>query len=92
MTGVDTNVLVRYLVEDEPTQSRRAAAWFATMAARGGRCYLSPIVLCETVWVLRGAYRIGKDDVVTVLDRLLATKQFVIGEKPVIERAIESGV
>ena len=79
MTGVDTNVLVRYLVDDDPVQSRRAAAWFAALAARGGRCYVSPIVLCEAAWVLRGAYRVSKEDVLTVLDRLLATKQFVIG-------------
>ena len=45
--GLDTNVLVRYLTEDDPVQARRAAAWIATTVARGDRCFISPIVLCE---------------------------------------------
>ncbi len=90
MKGLDTNVLVRYLTEDDPVQARRAAAWIATTVARGERCFISPVVLCELAWVLRAAYRISKPDLLLTLDRLLATTQFVIGDKDVVRAAVEA--
>ena len=88
MNGIDTNVLVRYLVEDDPIQSRRAAAWINTIAAEADRCFVSAIVLCELAWVLRGAYKVSKDDLLRVLDQVLATSQFVVGDKDVVRRAV----
>jgi predicted nucleic-acid-binding protein len=90
MKGLDTNVLARYLTEDDPVQARRAAAWINTTVARGERCYISPVVLCELAWVLRGAYRISKPDLLHTFDRLLATTQFVIGEKDVVRAAVDA--
>ena len=46
MTGLDTNVLVRYLTEDDPAQARKAAALIASVLARGERCCVSAGVLC----------------------------------------------
>ncbi len=89
MKGVDTNVLVRYLTEDDVVQARRAAAWIATTVARGERCFLSSVVICELSWVLRRAYRVSKADLLLTLDRLLATSQFVIGDKDVVRAAVE---
>ena len=62
MTGLDTNVLVRYLTEDDPGQARKAAACINSAVARGERCFLSPVVLCELSWVLLGAYEVSKAD------------------------------
>jgi len=88
MTGLDTNVLVRYLTEDDPIQARRAAAGIGTVVARGGKCFISAIVVCELAWVLRGAYDVSKADLLRTLDRLVATAQFVIGDKDVVRAAI----
>jgi predicted nucleic-acid-binding protein len=88
--GLDTNVLVRYLTEDDPVQARRAAAFIATTVARGERCFVSPVVLCELCWVLRAAYRVSKADVLLTLDRILATSQFVVGDKDVVRAAVEA--
>lgn len=90
MKGLDTNVLVRYLTEDDPVQARRAAAFITTTVTRGERCFVSPVVLCELCWVLRAAYRISKTDLLLTLDRILATSQFVIGDKDVIRAAVEA--
>ena len=73
MTGLDTNVLVRYLTQDEPRQSRRANALVAEAAAGGDRLFVSAVVLCELVWVLRGAYSLEKAAVVSALERILST-------------------
>lgn len=90
MTGLDTNVLVRFLTEDDPVQFRKASALIGTVTTRGGRCYISAVVLCELAWVLRGAYRISKADLLLTLDRLLATSQFVIGDKDVVRQALRA--
>jgi predicted nucleic-acid-binding protein len=90
VTGLDTNVLVRYLTQDDPVQSRTAAAAIRTTIARGDRCYVSAIVLCELSWVLRGAYKITKSDLLLTLDRLLSTVQFVIGDKDLVRAAIDN--
>lgn len=90
MTGLDTNVLVRYLTEDDPVQARRAAELIRTTTVRGERCYISALVLCELAWVLLGAYEVSKTDLLTTLDRILGTAQFVIGDKAVVRRAVEN--
>lgn len=90
MTGLDTNVLARYLTEDDPVQSRRAAEWIGTVTARGERCFISAIVLCELSWVLRGVYDVSKADLLTTLDQILATSQFVIGDKDIVRRGLEA--
>ena len=89
MTGLDTNVLARYLTEDEPVQSKRAADWIATVTARGERCFISAIVLCELAWVLRGAYRVSQADLILTLDRILGTTQFIVGDKDIVRRALD---
>ena len=90
MTGLDTNVLIRYLTEDDPVQARKAAACINTTVARGERCFVSTVVLCELSWVLLGAYEVSKNDLLQTLDRLLATTQFAIGHKDLVRQAVEA--
>ena len=90
MTGLDTNVLVRYLTDDDPVQSKRAADLIATATTKGERCFVSALVLCELAWVLRGAYDVSQSDLVLTLDRILGTTQFVVGDKDVIRQALEA--
>lgn len=89
MTGLDTNVLVRYLTQDDAAQARRANALLADAVAKGDRCFIGTVVLCELTWVLRGAYSFDKATLVSVLERILATAQFVIDQKDVVRRALE---
>jgi len=86
--GLDTNVLVRYLTEDDPAESRRASDLISTVTARGGKCFVSAVVLCELAWVLRGAYEVSKADLLITLEQILATSQFVVGDKDVVRRAV----
>lgn len=89
MTGLDTNVLVRYLTQDDAAQARRANALLADAAAKGDRCFVGSVVLCELAWVLRGAYGFEKATILSVLERILATAQFTINEKDVARSALE---
>jgi predicted nucleic-acid-binding protein len=88
--GLDTNVLVRYLTQDDPAQSRRANKLIADSAARGELLHLGTIVLCETVWVLRWAYGAAKADIVRSLNQILDTTQFSIEEADACREALAS--
>lgn len=89
MTGLDTNVLVRYLTQDDPRQSKRANALVAETVASGERLFVSAVVLSELVWVLRGPYAFDKATVVSTLERLLATAQLEIDQKDLVREALE---
>jgi len=65
--AVDTNVLVRFLAWDEAEQSALAAQ--AIEAAES--VVISTLVLCETVWVLRRAYRLGHQEIAAILRALI---------------------
>ena len=89
MTGLDTNILVRYLTQDHPAQSA-AAAREIEQAARGGvKLVIGPIVLCELVWVLESAYGHSRAEVAGALDRILRTAQFEVLEKDLLWPAVE---
>ena len=78
MIGLDTNVLVRYLVQDDPGQSRKATQVIAKRCTRDDPGFVNRIVLCELVWVLESAYGYSKDTIVVVLEKLLRTSQLKI--------------
>jgi predicted nucleic-acid-binding protein len=86
--GLDTNILARYLTQDDPAQSRRANAVIAEATRRGDRWAVNTIVLCELVWVLRDAYGFDRETVVTTLEKILDTGQFVIEDRDMARRAL----
>jgi predicted nucleic-acid-binding protein len=84
--GVDTNVLVRYLTQDDAGQARRAGE----VLERADSVHLDDIVLCELVWVLRSAYRYGKDAIVRVLDQILSTATFSFEDRGLLRVALDA--
>ncbi|MGA7304596.1 MAG: type II toxin-antitoxin system VapC family toxin [Rhodothermales bacterium] len=81
MIGLDTNVIVRYLTQDDPVQAARAAQAIEDAADRGDRLILSDVVLCELVWVLESAYGYNRSQVGDVVERILQTAQFEFDHK-----------
>jgi predicted nucleic-acid-binding protein len=88
MQGLDTNVLVRYLVKDERKQAEKASAYIRRTVSAGEKCYISYIVLCELVWVLESAYGYPKNDITGVLEKMMSTKQFEIESKDIVRQSI----
>lgn len=84
MTGLDTNVLVRYLTHDDPGQSGRASMIIEAAVTKGEKLLIHPVVLCELVWVLETAYNYGRKEVAETLDRILRTAQFTILDKEIV--------
>ncbi len=81
MTGIDTNVLIRYLVQDHPTESEAAARFIEGKCTREDPGFINHIVLCEIIWVLESAYHFKKPVVIEVLERILMTAQLMIEQK-----------
>ncbi len=77
MIGLDTNVLVRFLVQDDPDQAAVATAFVAGLTeAEAG--FFSREVLVELVWVLERAYGLSRADIAKALDGLLEARELVI--------------
>ena len=88
MRGLDTNVLVRFLVQDEPLQAQLAELDISKAVARNERILIQPVVLCELVWVLETAYDIRRVEVAETLERILRTAQFEIPRKEAVWGAL----
>ena len=78
MTGIDTNVLVRYLVQDDPEQARKATRFITNECSPENPGLINRIVLCELVWVLETAYGYARENVALALEKILRTAQFTI--------------
>ena len=89
MTGVDTNVLVRYFVEDDRDQTDRVRRFLAGSRAAGEPVYISSIVLCETVWVLRSVFGKSRSEVLSALEHLLNVDVFQIEQPDAVRRALQ---
>jgi predicted nucleic-acid-binding protein len=76
MNGLDTNVLVRYLVQDDLEQWRLADEYIKRVQANGETCFLNNIVLCELVWVLKTAYKLTRNEIIDVLEKILKADAF----------------
>ncbi len=77
MIGLDTNVLVRYLAQDDPGQASAATRLIErfTDDAPG---FISTVALVETVWVLSHAYRTPRTEIVPIIEGLLRSKEIVV--------------
>jgi predicted nucleic-acid-binding protein len=88
MIGLDTNVLVRYLTQDDPEQSARANDLIDTHCTREDPGRISLIVLCELVWVLRRAYGYRKPLVIKVLEDIFAAGELDVEDSHVAASAL----
>lgn len=89
MIGLDTNVLVRYLVQDDPAQSLQAGRTIERHCTVDDPCFVNGIVLCEIVWVLESAYDYPKAIIAEVLEKLLMTSALQIADKGVVWTALD---
>ena len=88
MKGIDTNVLVRYLVQDDHVQSRLATDFIENECSAETPAFINGVVLCELVWVLETAYEFKKSIIANVLEKILTTRQFNIYQSDIIWQAV----
>jgi len=78
MIGVDTNVLVRYIAQDDATQSRRATAFIEKECSEAAPGFVGLVVLVELVWVSQSNYGATREEVADIVRRILSIKQLVV--------------
>jgi predicted nucleic-acid-binding protein len=88
--ALDTNVLVRLLVRDDPQQAAAAERLLGKAFESGEDCFLSDPVLCELEWVLDSCYRAPRTDVLAVLRDLMAQKHFAFEDREVLRCAVDA--
>jgi|ERR1041385_3894382 predicted nucleic-acid-binding protein len=89
MTALDTNILARYLRDDDAVQSKRSAHFIQRAVRQNDPLYINHIVLCELVWILSSVYDHHKDEIISMIETLLLTGQFQLEDKRVIELALD---
>jgi len=87
MIGLDTNVLVRYIAQDDPAQSPPATRLIESLTAENPG-YVGLVALVELVWVLAGCYASSRDEVCNVLETLLHTREIVVDQADTVWKAL----
>ncbi len=83
MIGLDTNVLVRYIMQDDAKQSPKATKFMESLTADAPG-FVSLISIVELGWVLSFSYGLTRDQLAQALDALLRTKEIVIDRADVV--------
>jgi len=90
MLGIDTNVLIRYLIRDDQSQFEKARRLIDREVSKGKPVLVSLLVLLETEWVLRSRYELPKPEVAAAFSALLDTRDLAFEDEISVEHAIYS--
>lgn len=87
MTGLDTNVLVRYVLQDDARQSPRASRLIESLSADAPG-FVPVVTLVELTWVLGAGYKLPRAQLAAVLETLLRSKELVIDRADLVMQAL----
>lgn len=87
MIGLDTNVLARYIMQDNPRQSPKATRLIESLDGDNPG-YITIVTVVELYWVLTSCYALTGEQVSQALDAILRTKQFLVERADQVMRAL----
>jgi predicted nucleic-acid-binding protein len=90
MPGLDTNVLVRWILDDDARQAKRVQKLFEEVREQGAPLFVPSTVMLELEWVLRSRYELDKSTVLGAFNALLETQELEFQDEPALERAVSS--
>lgn len=76
MIGIDTNILVRYLTQDDLDQAQIVEQIFNNYATSSNSIFINNIVICELIWVLERGYKYNKEIITKAIKQILSTEEF----------------
>lgn len=88
MIGIDTNVLVRFLVRDDEAQFEKARRLIRREVGAREDVFVSLMVLMETEWVLRSRYSLQKTQIMGAISGLLDATEVRLEDEPAIEETL----
>jgi len=86
--GIDTNVLVRYIAQDDPAQSKRANRLIEDECSAAIPGFISLVVLVELAWVSESCYDASRGEVAEMVRRILSIRQLVVQDAEVAWKAV----
>ena len=89
MIGLDTNVLVRHIMQDDPKQSQKASKLIEALTAESPG-FVAVTSVVELVWVLQSAYGLKREQVSQALDALLRSKQLLVDQAEHVAKALRA--
>lgn len=89
MIGLDTNVVVRYIMQDDVKQAQKATHLIESLSAEAPG-FLSLVVIVELGWVLSSAYGLDRDQLFEAFEGLLRTKELIIERAEIVWKALRA--
>ena len=88
MIGLDTNIIVRYLTQDDPVQSPKATALIENEITERNPGFVSVVAIAETAWVLKRVYGLRDDEIAADLEGILRADTMVVQNEREVFRAV----
>ena len=88
MIALDTNLLVRLLVNDDTAQAAKVEAWLGKQASPARPAWVDHVVLCELAWVLERSYNYPRNDVNACIAALLNHKSLKVESPEMVRQAL----
>ena len=90
MIALDTNVVIRYLAQDDPRQSAAATRLMEKTLTAQNPGFIALVTLCEIAWVLKACYAADRERIRTVVEGLLGTKQLEVESAELAWKALRA--
>lgn len=88
MIGLDTNVIVRLFVDDDPAQARAARAFVASRCSPATPGFIDRVALCELVWVLSSGQGYGRAAIGDVVETLLGSRDLRLEDEDLVRSTV----
>ena len=88
MIGLDTNILVRYFIQDDPEQTRLAVNLIDSLSTTES-AWIGVAVFMELDWVLNNVLKVKKDRVVEIFNTLLVSQELVVENADIVREALQ---
>lgn len=90
MIGLDTNVVVRYIVQDDEKQAAAATRLIEKTLSPENPGFICLVTLAEIVWVLEECYQADRAKVAAVVEGLLSSRQLLVEQAEIAWRAVRA--
>ncbi|MEN8180272.1 MAG: type II toxin-antitoxin system VapC family toxin [Pseudomonadota bacterium] len=90
MKALDTNILVRFLVQDDELQASKVDQLFASAEQRKETLFVPLLVVLELIWVLQSAYAVARKDIILAISALLQMPVLEFEKQPVLREFVGS--
>ena len=89
MIGLDTNVLVRYIMQDDAKQTAKATTLIESLSAAAPG-FITLVSVIELVWVLSACYDLSRAQIAQALEIILRSKQLIVDQAEHVVRALRA--